>query len=74
MHTQHNQIVDVNPSTEYKLHNLYKERRLALSYSRQVAYRVSLRATKIIFYAVFRIYLVNIKIIVKNSKIKWIDR
>lgn len=62
MHTQHNQIADVNPSTEYKLHNLYKERRLALSYSRQVVYRISLRTTKIIFYAVsFRIYLVNSK-------------
>lgn len=58
---QHNQVADINPSTEYKLHNLYKEGRLALSHSRQV-YRVFLKATEIIFYPVsFKIYLVNSK-------------
>lgn len=30
MHMQHNQVADINPSTAYKLHNLYKEGKLAL--------------------------------------------
>lgn len=33
MHMQDNKVADVNPSTEYKLHNLYKEGRLVLCYS-----------------------------------------